>query len=46
LKEWENPIESKDLKTINFIGYMHNMTWAMEKQEAQWAGKKKVHSYG
>jgi hypothetical protein len=53
VKELENPIKSKDLETINFIGYMHNMIWVIEKQEAQWAKKtrsvmgrtSKAHSY-
>jgi hypothetical protein len=42
VKELENLIELKDLEMINFVDCMHDMIWAMEKQEAQWAKKARL----
>ncbi len=39
MRELEKPIEPKDLEMNNFVGYMHDMIWAMEKRETQWTEK-------
>ncbi len=42
VKELEKLIELKDLETIDFIGCIHNMIWAMEKWEMQWVEKARL----
>jgi hypothetical protein len=39
VKEVERSITPKDLEMVNFIAYMHEMTWSMEKRKASWVEK-------